>query len=160
MIGSQEGSDGGVACHESYVLDVPECDALRTSDEILHARDRDVFSPTTAGEQCCPLIREHYKQLVSNGVYIMRPNTSLTREWLDNIEYHLDLKYDLIMTNPAPYQRCCNGIHTSYPIRWAELHGEAFHPLQFKYRDHIAMGLPRWAFGEYKGEGESNSWRK
>ena len=104
------------------------------------------------------MIRNNYSQLVTNVAYIMRPNTSLTREWLVNIEYHLDLKYDLVMLHPAPFPRCCLGIHTKYPMRWAELHGEAFHPLQFKYRTHIAMGLPRWEVGEYKGAGESNKW--
>jgi hypothetical protein len=147
LIGLQEGGPGGVACDESYVIGLAKCDSARTREEKMAAM---IVSPTETFNAnngvCCSMIRESWSKLVSNGIYIMRPRTNLTVEWLRNIEHHLTIKYPEIKKHPAPSQRCCVDPQPPYPLRWAELHGEAFHPLQYKYNAHIRHGLPGYHY--------------
>lgn len=148
LLGVKEPSQGGVGCDESY--------AALVLNATVYARGASSMlgEAGTNGYQgeCCKRVKESWKSLVSNGAYIMRPHTPLTREWLLLLEKHLDAKLERATLHPAPYSRCCNGKQDAkgYPFRWAELHGEAFHPLQFVYRKHIAGGLPRWDAGNYK----------
>ena len=107
---------------------------------------------------CCSEIFQNYSKytFVSNGAYIMRDHTDFGYDWLRLIKAHLDMKFETIKEHPAPTQRCCIPNRPPYPIRWAELHGEAFHPLQIKYQGHIKTGLPRWQGGAYKGASEGH----
>jgi hypothetical protein len=112
----------------------------------------DLFGGGPGG--CCELIRSQAQKLVSNGAYIMRPGTLMTSSWLDIVESHLDAKMDDVLKHPAPYVRCCGDPTPPYPFRWAELHGEAFHPVQFFYNSHIKKGLSRWSGGNYRDKAE------
>jgi hypothetical protein len=100
--------------------------------------------PETAKPLTCEAVRQTWDKLVSNGIYIMRPQTPIAIEWLSIINHRLDLYTSDLHKHPAPSSRCCQIQENGYPIRWAELHGEQFHPLQIKYLDHVRKGLPRW----------------
>ena len=63
-------------------------------------------------------------------------------------------KHAAVREHPAPTARCCQEDPKGYPLAWAELHGNALHPLQLTYREHIAFGLPRWGAGAYIGDVE------
>mmetsp|Transcript_17943 Transcript_17943/g.53155 ORF Transcript_17943/g.53155 Transcript_17943/m.53155 type:complete len:561 (+) Transcript_17943:68-1750(+) len=102
----------------------------------------------------CHDVGSQWKNMVSNGAYIMRPGTPLTEAWLRAANWRLDHKFEQLKQHPAPFARCCLGLtdakSRAYPLRWAELHGEIFHPLQYKFLVHVQPGLPHWAGGAYR----------
>lgn len=121
------------------------------------------WSIQASNANCCKMVRDSWEKLVTNCMYILRPKTPLTAEWLWSVEAHLTLKSELVFQNPAPKPRCCQGnveknaetaAENAYPIDWAELHGNAFNPLQWKYNEHVKNGLPRFDIANYLGEGE------
>jgi len=144
------------ACHDSYFSGVPACERWRLSPEA------DSGGPSS---NCCERLRRANPREwgISNGAYIMRPKTRLTYEWLRNVECVLTVKFEALKEHPAPIFRCCQHrkgdsgtvqrAKTAYPIRWAELHGEAFGVLNYKFRDHIQQGLPKWSSGAYMSLG-------
>lgn len=153
LIGAPEISRGGVACDEGYVND-QWCTNLRKIQRAAANR--------SAHAACCAEVKKNFDKLVNSFGYIMRPRTALTRDWLEAVERTLDAKMDELKKHPAPYCRCSKTLApcpntTGYPIRWAELHSEAFHPLQFKYRTHILRTLPNWF---YRGPEEHRGARR
>lgn len=145
LYGIQEKYRRWIACHDTNVI---HC--RNTSLPPLESTEK------SQSPECCGVVQDHWKHLVSNGAYIMRPGTLLTAQWLITVEAHLDAKMESILQNPAPRARCCLGAQETkgYPVRWAELHGEAFHPTQYEYRDHIRTGLSSFLKTPYTGKGE------
>ena len=139
---------GGIGCDESYMLNNRRCSAKESE---LYGREN--LKGLQGG--CCQKVKDSWANLISNGAYICRPKTPLTCRWLTLVESHLDLKYDKLVANPAPTARCCNPkTEPDYPFRWAEIHGEAFHPMQYEFVGHIKGGLPRWRTGSYHDPSE------
>ena len=99
----------------------------------------------------CAHVRGQWRNLVSNCAYIMRHSTPLAIEWLRIINIRLDEHQTKLRIHPAPYARCCGWLHRQlgYPVRWAELHGEQFHPLQAHWMKHVRKGVPRWDNRQY-----------
>jgi len=52
----------------------------------------------------------------------------------------------------APSARCCSYHENGYPLEWAEVHGMSLGPWQYRYKEHVAGGMPRWGSGSYRGE--------
>lgn len=152
MYGISEEEPGAIGCDESYVLGIPECDKVRSAAEEIDAISKGRYALQGSWAKCCDIVRSNWRHMLANGAYIMRPNTLLTKEWLKNVESHLTAKYEMVKEHPAPKQRCCQPNMPPYPFRWAELHGEALHPLQVKYQAHLSSGLTRWANGQYRDE--------
>ena len=92
----------------------------------------------------CGQVRAQWMRLASNVLYIMRPSTPFAITWLRIINERLDAHQEKLRQHPAPMPRCCKNGENGYPLRWAELHGEQFHPLQTLYIQHVRIGLPRW----------------
>ena len=95
-------------------------------------------------------LQPHYKSLLSMCSYIIRPNTSLTIEWYDGMIKKLDEKYTHLTLNPSkhPQDKAESGF--GYPLRWAEILGEFFHPACFKYKDHLKHSMPKLDFSNYR----------
>ena len=152
MYGISERMENDIACDEYY--------ATHTLNAICgEVKEPIHWDGDTRIGLCCNAVKSSYMSLLSNGAYIMRPGTPLTKEWLTMIESSLDAKASAIVSHPSPADRCCNAENKSnegYPVRWAELHGEAFHPLQLKYKSLLKAGLPRWAEGPYRDRTETD----
>tara|TARA_Y100000389_G_scaffold36271_1_gene30873 strand:- start:322 stop:963 length:642 start_codon:yes stop_codon:yes gene_type:complete len=90
----------------------------------------------------------NFYKIIGNGAYICKPNTAFTGEWIDKVHQILDQKYELLVNHPARdhrdfYHKELNGgIDSEYPLRWAEICGEIFHPLCLKYSKKILKSLP------------------
>ena len=97
----------------------------------------------------CKVVHSNSKKLITNGVYIMRPHTKFTFDWLKLANKHLDENYKLVLKNPSPCARHCDWSAAGYPIDWTALHGSIFHPLVFAYNKHVKFGLPTWSGGFY-----------
>ena len=96
--------------------------------------------------------RPGFDALVGNGAYIVRAKTPFTTEWYNNLIYVMDKKYDRLIKNPAKthrdtYQGWGGNL---YPFRWPELLGEIFHPLLYKYRNHVLQTLPQINCSNYR----------
>jgi hypothetical protein len=108
-------------------------------------------------------LRPHYRSLVSNGAFIFRPHTPFAREWKARVARVLDAHLDLVLKRPGTYhpRAVVTGIHSygrldfrrgprGYPLRWAEIQGEIFHPLQFERRSSFRAALPPLSYGRYR----------
>ena len=153
LLGSAVFQQDHVGCDETYAQNV-----LMGYDTSCSASEQiplDTVEPNQG--LCCELVFNMWQRLVQNGAYIMRPNTAFTVAWLNFLTARLDAKHLLLHSHPSPRPRCCqSGVDSmGYPLRWAEVHGEVFHPLQAKYIDHVRQGLPRWdTASSYRDESE------
>ncbi|CEM14543.1 unnamed protein product [Vitrella brassicaformis CCMP3155] len=132
---------GGVACDEGFCV-------------------KELCTTTPASwcsqNNCCrTLTNDEYAKLVVNCEWIMRPRTEMTRIWIEAVKNDLDQQIDNLKAHPAPFPRCCQHGENNYPLAWAQLQGQKFHPLQYKFLKHIKQGLLPWEKGgEYFGENE------
>jgi hypothetical protein len=102
------------------------------------------------------LLRKSHAELIGLCAFIFRKNTPLTERWLEQTERLLDAKLALLLQHPARHPQdqagvvLPNGEKSSYPLRWAELLGEIFHPLIFKFRDCLLKAPIEPIFGGYR----------
>lgn len=93
--------------------------------------------PDTDGDE----MKADAHRLIGNCAYIFRRNTAFTRRWLANTEAALDGKLAALRHHPAQHPADRLGITlpdgstSQYPLRWAEVLGEIFHPLVHRDRD-------------------------
>jgi hypothetical protein len=103
-----------------------------------------------------PEILKNYKKLIGNGSYIFKKNTKLTQEWINILHKKLDKKYDLLVKNPAlePNDYLNSTEYSSspskYPFQWAELLGQHFHDVIYKFKDQILHDLPTIDTNNYR----------
>lgn len=98
--------------------------------------------------------REFWKSLIGNGCYICKPKTPLTYEWYNELRSKIDSLSESLQKFPATHPRDkkedYQDKNTCYPIEWNEILGRIFHPLIYKYRDHIDNSLPQLIFSNYQ----------
>lgn len=96
------------------------------------------------------IIRNNYLHLIGNGNYIFKSNTPLTKKWFELTSKKLDQNLSLLKSNPSSFPQDHvgaikpNGEISKYPLRWAEILGEIFHPLVFEYKEQVLKNLPRF----------------
>ncbi len=100
-------------------------------------------------------LQVNYRSLIGNQAYIFLPGTSFTAEWLGEVERQLDQNLDALRRFPAldprdRQGRTYDGQTSRYPLSWAHLHGDIFHPLVYRYRRKISQILPAPSFSDYK----------
>lgn len=91
-----------------------------------------------------------YKEMIGCGCFISKPDTQITREWYFEVNSILDSKLSELKKFPAKHARDCVGSGSGYPISWTEIMGNIFHPLIYKYRNHVSINLPKANFNDYK----------
>lgn len=88
-------------------------------------------------------LRANARELIGNCAYIFRKNTDFTRAWINQTHQTLDIQLQSLRANPAQHPMdqlgvtLPNGMSSRYPLRWAELLGEIFHPLVYRFRSQI-----------------------
>lgn len=165
ILGTPEGSRGGVACQESMAADDPLCLALRRTRNETATRFESVKPeyPTSFYNQtdpsydytrgaCCERVRDNWRSLVDVQQFIMRPFTPLSSDWLRLIHTSLSRKASDIAAHPYPHARCCMNHENGYPVNWAELKGNTIQPLMLMHRAHVRGGLPPHS-GVYRSSG-------
>ena len=93
-----------------------------------------------------PAYRAHWQDLIGNCAYVIRPNTPFTKEWYSQMLAFLDSVLPALQQNPARGPQDCAEKGTGYPIEWNQMLGRIFHPLVYKYREHVRTGVPRPLF--------------
>lgn len=90
-------------------------------------------------------IRAVHSQLIGLCAFIFKKNSHLTYEWLMSTHKLLDEKFILLKDNPAQHPLdqtnviLPDGKRSKYPLRWAELLGEIFHPLIYENRKYLIL---------------------
>ena len=101
-------------------------------------------------------IQADHAQLIGLCAFIFKPGTPLTTEWLEQTEALLDQKLPELREHPAQHPmdqtgvRLPDGTSSPYPLAWAELLGNIFHPLIHRYRDRLLQDDIAPQFTKYR----------
>lgn len=76
----------------------------------------------------------HWRYLVGNGSFICRPRTRLAAEWHTAVRNRLLSYSEQLRAHPA---QDFFGRNADYPIPWAGMQGEIFHPFCLKYHERL-----------------------
>lgn len=87
-------------------------------------------------------LQPHYKSLLCMCSYIIKPSTNITNEWYNGMIKKMDEKYIALQKNPSSHPQDKNESGSGYPLRWAELLGENFHPACFKHKERLKHSMP------------------
>ncbi len=134
----------------------PFFDRLAASDQLaLGYTELPHGIPHVAGE-FGDLLRQSHAELIGLCAFIFRKGTPLTQRWLEQTEQLLDAKLPLLQAHPAQHPLdqtnvvLPNGETSRYPLRWAEMLGEIFHPLIFEYRHKLIRAPIEPVFQGYR----------
>lgn len=92
-----------------------------------------------------------YKELVGNGQFIFKPQTSFTKLWYEATQQKMNEIYDRLVANPGHYHpRAIFGgafqadgfKESKYPLEWEDLMGKIFHKVQYENRGKCLNTLP------------------
>lgn len=92
----------------------------------------------------------NWEKLIGNGAYIFKPKTNLTTEWYNQMIRVMDSKFDKLEQYPSRRPQETYSSQYPYPLGWAELLGEIFHPINYKYHSHVLQTLPPPMFSGYR----------
>jgi hypothetical protein len=92
----------------------------------------------------------NFSKLIRNSGYIFRKQTSFTTEWYDTMMKKMDSISDRLKKYPSKHPQQTYSIFYPYPLRWAELLGEIFHPICYKYSDRILQTVPDQLYKRYR----------
>lgn len=95
-------------------------------------------------------MKKDYKKLIGNCAYIFKPNTPITQEWYNTMIRKMDDKLNDLKKYPARNPQEIYSKEYPYPLKWTELLGNIFHPLVYKYTDHIDKSLPSPIINNYR----------
>ena len=94
-------------------------------------------------------VREGWRKLIGNGAYICKKGTPLVKEWWLGLTEKMDGYLPELKQHPSKWPRDSHnhtdpntGEKSKYPIPWAVICGNIFHPLVLKYSEHVNQDLP------------------
>lgn len=115
---------------------------LENSDAFGIGAPEDEFELSVTVKQR-PWLGQHWDKLMTNDLYIFKPQTLFTELWYSNLLEVMDKKLDLLLNNPARLPReAADTVVTNYPIEWGEILLEIFHPLCFQFTDKLIKTMP------------------
>lgn len=79
-------------------------------------------------------LHNHWRYLIGNGAFICRPHTKMAAEWHTIIRNKLIAYTDQLREHPA---QDIFGKNEDYPIPWAGMQGNIFHPFCLKYHNRL-----------------------
>ena len=95
-------------------------------------------------------LADKWMELLGNGSYICKPNTSFVIEWYNEMIKLMDEKYDELKKNPAKFPQDRKELNEGYPIEWNEMLGRIFHKILYKYKNKSLNTLPISIFYSYR----------
>jgi hypothetical protein len=95
------------------------------------------------------LCQTNWHKLIGNDAYIFKKKTVIADEWYKKTQQKMDEKYSELVKFPSKNIRQIYTDEYKYPFRWAELLGEIFHPIIYKYNNMISQILPPPSFENY-----------
>ncbi len=104
---------------------------------------------------------DYWQDLISVTSWIGRPNSDLSQAMLNDVEELLDQNLNDLKKYPAKHSRekkktgknlfsklaisaknLLTGRNNNYPLPWT-VFGNVFHPLNYKFKNHISLNLPK-----------------
>jgi hypothetical protein len=93
-------------------------------------------------------IVQNWSYLVGNGAFICKKNTPFTNDWWNGLNEKMDGYLEQLKKFPSKWDRDARdhinpitGEKSKYPISWAVINGNIFHPLCLKYKNNIQKNL-------------------
>ena len=96
------------------------------------------------------LLKQNTHKLIGNGAYIFKCQTQLSKEWYNKMMNVMDTIYEDLKKYPARHPSDVYSTDYPYPLRHTQVCGDIFHPLIYKYREHVLKTLPMFERCEYK----------
>lgn len=101
-------------------------------------------------------IRSKHLELIGLCAFIFKKNSTLSNLWIERTHTLLDVKLHFLIEQPASHPQDQTGLQltnssvSNYPLRWAELLGEIFHPLIFSFRQNLILDSINPLFFNYR----------
>ena len=76
----------------------------------------------------------HWRYLIGNGAFICRAHTKMAAEWHTIVKNRLISYTEQLREHPA---KDFFGQNQDYPLSWASMQGDVFHPFCLKYHDRL-----------------------
>jgi len=93
-------------------------------------------------------IKKNWFDLIGNGAFICKKNTPFTNDWYNALNEKMDGYLDQLKKTPSSWSRDARdhlnpntNKNSNYPISWAVINGNIFHPLTLKYKNNIKKNL-------------------
>lgn len=115
----------------------PSLDSIRNSPDKWAAGYRELNSnsgarlPRKIGRD----VRRNYAKAIGQSGFIFRPDTSLTAEWMRELNSRMDYYADALAENPGN----AFGDNPGYPIGWTGILGKIISPLFLKYSSRLMI---------------------
>jgi len=101
-------------------------------------------------------IRASHQELIGLCAFIFKRHSELSGIWLARTNALLDQKMEQLRQFPAQHPQDQTGVilpdgnKSAYPLRWAELLGEIFHPLIYENRSQLLQAPIEPVFSAYR----------
>lgn len=93
-------------------------------------------------------LKNNWSDLIGNGAFICKKNTPFTQDWWNGLNEKMDGYLNELKINPGSWGRDARdhinpntNQPSKYPISWAVINGNIFHPLTLKYKNNIKKTL-------------------
>ena len=98
-----------------------------------------------------PWLGKYWQHLMTNDLYIFKPQTNFTQQWYNTLIKIMDSKIENLKIHPAKHPReAADTVVTNYPIEWGEILLEIFHPLCFFHTDKLIKAMPYPVTSNYR----------
>lgn len=98
-----------------------------------------------------PWLGQHWDKLITNDLYIFKPNTEFTNKWYAGLLSIMDCTLDKLRAHPAKDSREAKDTFvTCYPLDWGAPLLEVFHPLCYEYTDRLIKTMPLPVTKDYR----------
>lgn len=101
-------------------------------------------------------MKQNFYKLIGNCCYLAKPQSIITKDWFEEVNRILDSKLDDLENNPSSFPQDTKGYIKSdgsvsgYPLRWAEICGEVFHRVIYKYKNYVDYSLSTPVTHDYR----------
>jgi len=101
-------------------------------------------------------IRKNHMDVIGLCSFIFKKNSSITSKWYSDTNALLDRKLSELIEFPAQHPQdqfsviLPDNSVSKYPLRWAELLGEIFHPIIYKFKDSLLKDEIAPSFSNYR----------
>lgn len=114
------------------------------------------IGPEGIPDKCGTRVKNLWSNLVSVCSFICRSKTPLSYKFYNEIKSKMDSKLDLLIKYPSTSTIDQTGIiledgtESKYPLAWAEILAELFHPIQADFIPNIRNSLPSLIYKDYR----------